>query len=70
MLNGELYAQRLQRLIYLDLSTDCFMKIFLHSTGHFFLTHFPALYTLILVNLMGAEWVVLKKKHTYLFELS
>ena len=27
MLNGELYAQRLQKLIYLYLFTDCFMKI-------------------------------------------
>ena len=26
VLNGELYAQRLQKLIYLHLSTDCFMK--------------------------------------------
>ena len=26
-------AQRLQKLIYLDLSTDCFMKISLHSPG-------------------------------------
>ena len=31
VLNGELYAQRLQKLIYLLLSTDCFMKISLHS---------------------------------------
>ena len=31
MLSGELYAQRLQKLIYLDVSTDCFMKISLHS---------------------------------------
>ena len=28
--NGEFYAQKLQTLIYLDLSTDCFMKISLH----------------------------------------
>ena len=27
VLNGELYAQRLQKLIYLHLSTGCFMKI-------------------------------------------
>ena len=27
VLNGELYAHRLQKLIYLHLSTDCFMKI-------------------------------------------
>ena len=27
VLNGELYAQRLQKLMYLYLSTDCFMKI-------------------------------------------
>ena len=27
VLNGELYAQRFQKLIYLPLSTDCFMKI-------------------------------------------
>ena len=33
VLNGELYAQRLQKLIYLHLSTDCFMKISLHSAG-------------------------------------
>ena len=33
MLNGELYAQRLQKLIYLHLPTDCFMKISLQSTG-------------------------------------
>ena len=33
VLNEEFYAQRLQKLIYLDLSTDCFMKIFLHIDG-------------------------------------
>ena len=33
VLNGELYAQRLDKLIYLHLSTDCFMKIPLQSTG-------------------------------------
>ena len=33
VLNGELYAQRLQKLIYLHLSTDCFMQISLHSSG-------------------------------------
>ena len=33
MLNENLYAQRLQKLIYLHLPTDCFMKISLHSTG-------------------------------------
>ena len=27
VLNGELYAQILQKLIYLNLSTECFMKI-------------------------------------------
>ena len=27
VLNGELYGQRLQKLIYLNLFTDCFMKI-------------------------------------------
>ena len=27
MLNGELYGQRLQKLRYLHLFTDCFMKI-------------------------------------------
>ena len=27
------FVQGLQKLIYLDLSTDCFMKISLHSTG-------------------------------------
>ena len=32
VLNGELYAQRLQKLIYLHLFTDCFMKIPLHSS--------------------------------------
>ena len=26
--DGELYAQRFQKLIYLHLFTDCFMKIF------------------------------------------
>ena len=30
--NGELYAQRLQKLIYLHLFTDFFMKISLHSS--------------------------------------
>ena len=30
MINGELHTQRLQKLIYLCLSTDCFMKISLH----------------------------------------
>ena len=27
VLNGELYAQRFEKLIYLHLFTDCFMKI-------------------------------------------
>ena len=31
VLNGELYAQRLQKSIYLLLFTDCFMKICLQS---------------------------------------
>ena len=31
MLNGELYAQILQKLVYLHLPTDCFMKISLQS---------------------------------------
>ena len=31
VLNGELYAQRLQRLIYLHLLTGCFTKIYLQS---------------------------------------
>ena len=31
VLNGELYAQRLQKLIYLHLPTYCFMKISLQS---------------------------------------
>ena len=35
--NGELYTQRLQKLIYLCLSTDCFMKISLHSSGSCFM---------------------------------
>ena len=30
VLNGELYAQRLQKLIYLHLLTGCFMKISFH----------------------------------------
>ena len=34
VLNGELYAQRLQKLIYLHLSTGCFMKISLQLTGN------------------------------------
>ena len=33
VLSGEIYAQRLQKLIYLHLFTDCFMKISLQSTG-------------------------------------
>ena len=32
VLSGELYAQRLQKLIYLYLFTDCFMKISLQSS--------------------------------------
>ena len=32
VLNGELYAQRLQKLIYLHLSTDSFIKRNLHET--------------------------------------
>ena len=32
VLSGELYAQRLQKLIYLHLFTDCFMKISLQSS--------------------------------------
>ena len=35
VLNGELYAQTLQKLIYLHLPTDCFMKTSLHSHGKF-----------------------------------
>ena len=33
VLNVELYAQRLQKLIYLHLFTDCFMKISIQSMG-------------------------------------
>ena len=33
VLNGNLYAQRLQKLIYLHLPTDCFMKISFQSWG-------------------------------------
>ena len=33
VLNKELYVQRLQKLIYLHLVTDCFMKIFLQIIG-------------------------------------
>ena len=33
VLNGELYTQRLQKLIYLHSYTDCFMKISVHVTG-------------------------------------
>ena len=33
VLNGELYAQRLHKLIYLCLSTECFMKISFHFSG-------------------------------------
>ena len=32
VLNGELYAQRSQKLMYLHLLTDCFMKISLYSS--------------------------------------
>ena len=32
VLNGELYAQILQKLIYLYLFTDCFMKVSLQSS--------------------------------------
>ena len=32
VLNGELYAQRLQKLIYQRLFTDCFIKISLQSS--------------------------------------
>ena len=32
VLNGELYAQILQKLIYLHLFTNCFMKISLQSS--------------------------------------
>ena len=32
VLNGELYSQRLQKLVYLHLFTDCFMKISLQSS--------------------------------------
>ena len=32
VLNGELYAQVFQKLIYLHLFTDCFMKISLQSS--------------------------------------
>ena len=39
MLNGELYAQRLQKLIYLYLFTDCFMKISLQSSKQINLVH-------------------------------
>ena len=33
MHNGELYAQRFQKSIYLHLSTDCFMKMSLQCMG-------------------------------------
>ena len=35
VLNGELYAQRLHKLIYLNLFTDCFTNISLHSSEPF-----------------------------------
>ena len=38
-----IHAQRLQKLIYLNLFTDCFMKIFVHSSE-------PIHYTCILVS--------------------
>ena len=38
VLNGELYAQRLQKLIYLHSSSDCFMKISLQSSEQRFVT--------------------------------
>ena len=34
VLNGELYTQRLQKLIFLYLSTGCFVKFLLCSSGH------------------------------------
>ena len=34
VLNGELYAQRLQKSIYRHLLTGCFMKISLQSSEH------------------------------------
>ena len=33
VLNGELYTQRLHKLIYLCLSTECFMKISFYFSG-------------------------------------
>ena len=39
VLNGELYAQKLQNLIYLHLSTDCFMEDFspIDGTSHIYI---------------------------------
>ena len=67
VLNGELYAQRLQQLIYLHLSKDCFMKISFQSTGQicstisryglYTLLLHPSLLTLtVLVATTDAQW--------------
>ena len=45
MLNGELYAERFQTLIYLHLFTNCFMKISPQSSEQiqlFILSHLHA----------------------------
>ena len=50
VLNGELYAQRFQTLIYLHLFTDCFLKIspqYSEQIQLLFLNHSHALYTAI-----------------------
>ena len=39
MLNGELYAQRLQKLSYLHLFTDCFMTICSNDWREIFMKH-------------------------------
>ena len=44
VLNGELYAQRLQKLIYLHLFTDCFMKISLQSSEQIYSKIYRNLY--------------------------
>ena len=56
--NGELYAQRLLKLVYLHLSTDCFMKIIYFSSIYRtkLLNHFPSS---IYINLVGVLKMVI-----------
>ena len=62
VLNGEFYAQILQKLIYLHLLTGCFMKISLQSSGQNVVGFQP--YQFFIYNNLMKQPVSMKKHET------